>query len=326
MEPSFATKVQGLPEGYGFPVQVAIVNGGSSSSGGLTDAELRASPIPVDITFPPSLEVTGEFYPEIQGVAVQGTVPVSGTFYPATQPISGNVGITGNVAVTGTFWQATQPVSIGATVNVAGPVTDAQLRASPVPVTGSLSVGGAEVNATARCRANTFRTPGRAGTAGQKLFALHNASGSTKVVHINQLVVDLYQTVVKAVTVPPPIIRIHRFTAVPTNGTSLAKVNKDSSLVSNASITAWGDASADGTGSGSALAVTIPAGSMLTQEFAPRIITAVGYEMMDRAELLSDKDIVLRALEGIVVFLDYTAATQNPVTDMWIVGCDWYEI
>ena len=47
-------------------------------------------------------------------VAVQGTVPVSGTFWQATQPVSG------------TFWQATQPVS--------GPLTDTQLRASAVPV------------------------------------------------------------------------------------------------------------------------------------------------------------------------------------------------
>lgn len=42
------------------------------------------------------------------------------TFYPATQPISGNVGITGSVAVTGTFWQATQPVSLASPVAVTG--------------------------------------------------------------------------------------------------------------------------------------------------------------------------------------------------------------
>ena len=138
--------------------------------------------------------------------------------------------------------------------------------------------------------------------------------------------VDLYQTVVKAVTVAPPIIRIHKFTAVPTNGTALTKVSKDSALTTNASITAWGDASADGTGSATTLTVTIPANSVLTQEYAPRLITAAGYEMFDRTELLEGKDIVLRALEGVVVFLDYVLATQNPITDMWIVGCDWWEV
>ncbi len=54
-----------------------------------------------------------------------GTQPVSGTFWQATQPVS----IASPVPVTGTFWQSTQPVS--------GPLTDAQLRASPLPVSGT---------------------------------------------------------------------------------------------------------------------------------------------------------------------------------------------
>lgn len=181
-----------------------------------------------------------------------------------------------------------------------------------------------EADATFRGRAQTFRTPGLAGTTGQKLFALHNATGSTKVVRINQISVDLYQTVVKAVTVAPPIIRIHRITALPTGGAACAKVSKDTALTSSASITAFQGASADGTGV--ALTVTIPANSILSQEYAPRLITAAGYEMFDRAEMLVGQEITLRALEGIAVELVYTLATQNPVTDMWIVGCDWYEI
>jgi hypothetical protein len=183
-----------------------------------------------------------------------------------------------------------------------------------------------EAHATFRGRAQTFRTPGRAGTTGQKIFALHNATGSTKVVHVNQLTIDCIQTAVIAVTVVPPIIRVHRFTAVPTNGTALTKVAKDTALSSSASVTAWGDASADGTGSSTALAVTIPAGSMITQEFAPRLITAVGYEMFDRTEMLVGFDLVLRALEGIVVNLDYTTTTANPTTTHWVAGCDWFEV
>lgn len=46
--------------------------------------------------------VTGTFW--------QATQPVSGTFWQATQPVS----IAASVAVTGTFWQATQPVSLAA--------------------------------------------------------------------------------------------------------------------------------------------------------------------------------------------------------------------
>lgn len=82
------------------PLDVNIVSGGAGgSSGGLTNTELRAAAVPV----------SGAFYP--------GTQPVSGTFWQATQPVSG------------TFWQAIQPVS--------GPVTDAQLRATALPVSGT---------------------------------------------------------------------------------------------------------------------------------------------------------------------------------------------
>ncbi len=48
-----------------------------------------------------------------------GAINVAGTFWQATQPVSG------------TFWQATQPVS--------GPLTDTQLRATPVPISGALT-------------------------------------------------------------------------------------------------------------------------------------------------------------------------------------------
>jgi len=193
-------------------------------------------------------------------------------------------------------------------------------KTNPLPVSQKT-----EADATFRGRSQTFRTPGLAGTAGQKLFALHNATGSTKVVHINQIAIDLVCTVVKAITVAPPIIRVHRFTAIPTGGAACAKVSKDTTLTTNASVTAWQGASADGTGA--TLAVTIPASNMLTQEYAPRFITAAGYEMFDRTVMLDGgMDVVLRALEGVVVFLDYTLATQNPITDMWVVGWDWYEV
>ena len=181
-----------------------------------------------------------------------------------------------------------------------------------------------EASAKFRGRAATFRTPGRAGTTGQKLLALHNATGSTKTITINQISVDLLQTAVIAVTVVPPVIRIYRFTAVPTNGTALTKAAKDTALTSDANVTAWGDASADGTGSATTLTVTL--GSAVTQEFAPRLITAAGYEMFDRTDLLVGFDVVLRALEGVVINLDYTVATANPTTNFWTATVDWYEV
>jgi hypothetical protein len=76
------------------PMPVAIMSGGGSSGGGLTNTELRASP-----------------------------VSVTGTFWQATQPVSGTVAVSGSVAVT-------------------GPLTDSQLRATPVPISGSVGVTG----------------------------------------------------------------------------------------------------------------------------------------------------------------------------------------
>jgi hypothetical protein len=61
-----------------------------------------------------AVAVTGTFWQATQPVS--GTVAVTGTFWQATQPVSGTFWqatqpVSGTVAVTGTFWQATQPVS-----------------------------------------------------------------------------------------------------------------------------------------------------------------------------------------------------------------------
>jgi hypothetical protein len=182
-------------------------------------------------------------------------------------------------------------------------------------------------------RASTFVTPGRAGTTGQKILALHNATGSPVLVCVNRIVVDVLQTAAAGIapTVFVPVIRIHRFTVVPTNGTALTKVKMNSALSSDAAVTAWGDASADGTGSGTTLTVTIPAGSCLHQKYTPRILV-IGtsassfYEPIDTAPFFEgEPDITLGALEGVVVFLDYTVAAGNPTTNRWIATIDWEE-
>ena len=95
---------------------------------------------PVSIATMPSTPVTGTFWQATQPVSlasttITGSVAVTGTFWQATQPISGTVTVgNASLAVTGTFFQATQPVSIAATVAVSGPVTDAQIRATALPV------------------------------------------------------------------------------------------------------------------------------------------------------------------------------------------------
>jgi len=184
---------------------------------------------------------------------------------------------------------------------------------------------GSEAVVSFNGRAQSFRTPGRAGTTGQKLASIHNATGSTVLVRVNRITVDLAVTVVKAVTVLPPIIRAHRVTVLPTGGTAMPKATVDTAQTSNASVTLLQDASADGT-SGTVITATIPASNVLVQEFAPRLITAAGYEPADRLTFFEgEPDIILRPLEGIVVELVYVLATQNPITDMWIVGFDFDE-
>ncbi len=110
-----------------------------------------------------------------------GRVPVSGTFWPTTQPISGSVTIDGTpsvaisgtaavsgpltntelrataVPVSGAFWPTTQPVSGPLTdvqlraqaVPVSGPLTDTQLRAEAVPVSGSVTINAGTNTSTA---------------------------------------------------------------------------------------------------------------------------------------------------------------------------------
>jgi hypothetical protein len=55
-------------------------------------------------------------------VHVQNTLPVTGTFFQATQPVSGPLTDTqlrsSAVPVSGTFFQATQPVSIAAVLPI----------------------------------------------------------------------------------------------------------------------------------------------------------------------------------------------------------------
>ena len=177
-----------------------------------------------------------------------------------------------------------------------------------------------------RGRASTYRMVGRAGTVPRRALALWNAVGSGRTVEIGQISIDVLATAAVAVTVVSPIFRIHRITAIPTNGSALTKTPKSTGDISSASITLFQDASADGTNSATALAATVTAGSHLTQEFCPRLITGAGYEMSDRVELLTDQQILVRPGEGIVLSYDgITAATQEPASLHSIATIDWRE-
>jgi hypothetical protein len=93
-----------------------------SDTDALTNAELRASPVPVSGVISGAVNVSSP-------VSISGIVPVS---------ISGTVPVSGTVSVI-------EPVSVddnGGSLTVDGPLTDAQLRAAPVPVSGTVSTTG----------------------------------------------------------------------------------------------------------------------------------------------------------------------------------------
>jgi hypothetical protein len=174
-------------------------------------------------------------------------------------------------------------------------------------------------------RGSTFKTLGRAGTAGQKIFAIFNAAGSTVLVDVDKITIDVMQIAAKVVE--PPAVRAWKIAAVPTNGNAVTKVPEDSLLASNSSVTLWQDSSADNTSSATALAATLPAGTIITEEWAARALTLTGYEQFDKSIFFDGQDevITLRAGEGICIFLDYTVATANPATDKWTTTVRWIE-
>lgn len=315
-------------------------------SGALTDTQIRATPLAIS-----GAVSTGLLQPLTDTQLRATPIAVAGAFFQATQPVSiASMPIT---PVTGTFFQAIQPISavslplpsgaasettlasintkipqgltvLGDRLQVelpegVGGLTNTELRATPVPV----SIGSASV--LFKGRTSSFRTPGRAGTTGQKIFSIYNGAGSPVSVQINKIYVDFACTVIKAVTVLPPIIRMWKVTVAPTQGTVLTKNKIGGTSTSSASVEIRGDASTDGTISGTTLAATLPAGTFISQKFAPRLITAAGYDFADALEFLNDSEVILAEGEGIVVHLDYVLATQNPTTDMWVISVDWLE-
>lgn len=142
-----STADQGAPAAVNGAWPVRLSNGTTfiDLQAGLTDSELRASPVPVstggltdgELRAAP-VEVTGSV-----DAAVSGSVSISN--FPAVQPVSGTVAVSNPTpqGLTDSQLRAT-PVPVSGTVTVSNPtaqgLTDSQLRATPVPVsTGGLT-------------------------------------------------------------------------------------------------------------------------------------------------------------------------------------------
>jgi len=172
---------------------------------GLTDAQIRATPVPVSGTVTvANPTATGLTDTQLRAVAV----PVSGAFFQATQPVSatalplptgaaqdgsdvttpfampaGGVGIrgwlsaiwtklNGSLAVTGTFFQATQPVSLA--VAPTTPVTGTFFQ-----TTQPVSVAATVVTKETRSSASAATAPSITTASATVLLANANRLGAT---------------------------------------------------------------------------------------------------------------------------------------------------
>ena len=149
--------------GCGGAGDVAVVN---STTAGKTKLAVTADPI----TFASTQNVN----------VANSSIAVTGTFWQATQPVSGPLTDTQlratPVPVSGTFWQATQPVS--------GPLTDAQLRASSVNVNCASGCSSPTVSQTYMAT-----VVGSAAAASKDLINLFNGVGSGKVIKLMKVAV-----------------------------------------------------------------------------------------------------------------------------------------
>jgi hypothetical protein len=148
-------------EPYEQPATIGVGGDASASNqlleiaalGGTTDAEatsngsiiavlkrirtLLASPLSVNVSNA-SIAVTGTFWQTTQPVSIASmpSTPVTGTFYQVTQPVSlaALPALAAGSAVIGHVVVDTAP-----TTAVTGPLTDTQLRATPVPISGTVT-------------------------------------------------------------------------------------------------------------------------------------------------------------------------------------------
>ncbi len=187
-----------------------------------------------------------------------------------------------------------------------------------------------------RFRSDSFRTPGLGTAAVQPVMTLWNGNTNKKCTII-MCKVDCVNSAGRLVTVPPPIIRVHKVFAPPTgtNAVVLEKTTKDSSGVSHANVIVRGIASSDGVNVSPAnqpLVQTFPNfnGGLITQEFGPRSLPATasvsGYEKADTTEFFEGKSIVLQPGEGLSLMIDPQGNTNsNPTSTFWVGTMEWFE-
>jgi hypothetical protein len=190
---------------------------------------------------------------------------------------------------------------------------------------------------TYRGRGSTYRITGRAPATPfiQNLMTIWNPAGNNVLVDVQRIMIDSYSTATRIMNIHPAIVRVDRITAAPSGGNAVVKVPMDTADVTDAEVALLQDASADGTNSTAALAVTHTAGAFLTQEVVPRVASHAAttttnvtpwMEPADRMEFFAgEPDVTLRAGNGLSLFLQGQAATSIPATDFFVATIDWEE-
>jgi hypothetical protein len=174
--------------------------------------------------------------------------------------------------------------------------------------------------------ASTFRTPGRASVS-QYIFALGCSSSSTVNIVLHRLVIIVDHTALLAAVAAAA--RLHRvaYTNI-SNGTSLTKGRLNTTLSANAQVSAWGDASADGTGSGTTLTISATQ-SRVWGTIIPRMHTAVGQVQGMQFSLLpplsNTYPVIIRPGGALAVEIAAPATSANPTTNHYLVNCVWEE-
>lgn len=160
-------------------LQAIETNTAGASGGGLTDAQLRATPVPVDIGGSGSITITSGTVTVSNEVEVTNDdgspIPISGSVevsnFPATQPVSGPLTDTQlratAVPVSGTFWQATQPVSIASAISQ-------KVQGWDIPIHDYRALGYTSGNLTSV----TYKTGGASGTTVATLTLGYDGSGN----------------------------------------------------------------------------------------------------------------------------------------------------
>ncbi len=177
---------------------------------------------------------------------------------------------------------------------------------------------------SAQISASSFRTLGAAALL-QNVFSIENQAGSTVLVAVRRMAVQLDATALLAAVAPS--VKVSRITTLPTGGTVLGEVPADSANTSNASVVVRGATASDG---GAATAITATAGVAFWSQLTMRMHSLVGQVLMEDESVipgLSENDpIILRAGEALLVQIVAAATTSNPATNNWVINTVFEEM